>query len=153
MDRPGTIRKTKQVTAGAATVVAVIALAFMGQKLSPPQMAPAGGSLGKKSCDVDAPQALHAVAKRWCADGLFQKMAVTGDAKNVSAVARFNANGAQTWELQSGLLIGEFRNLTDQMAASAPGKDLSIALHDAADRRVGACARTTTDASATCGTK
>ena len=134
-------------------VVGVIALAYVGERFSPPAMAPAGGSIQKQACDVDAPQPLHAAAKRWCADGLFQKVAVTGDQKNVIAVARFNPNGAQTWQLQSGLLIGEFRNLTDQMATAAPGKDLSIALHDAADRRVGACARTATDASATCGTK
>lgn len=153
MDRPGTIRKTKRITASAAAVLAVVGLAFIGQKLSPPQMAPAGGGIGKKACDVDAPEPLHAAAKRWCADGLFQKVAVTGDQANVIAVARFNANGAQTWQLQSGLLIGEFRNLSDQMAAAAPGKNLSIALHDAADRRVGACARTTADTTATCGTK
>jgi hypothetical protein len=153
MDRLGTIRKTKRVTAHAAAVIGVVALGFMGQKLSPPQMAPAGDSVGKKACDVDAPKDLHDAAKRWCADGLFQKVAVTGDQKNVIAVMRFNANGAQTWQLQSGLLTGEFRNLTEQMAAAAPGRDLSIALHDAADRRVGACARTAADAAATCGTK
>jgi len=139
------------VTVGA--VVGVIVLAYVGQRLSPPAMAPAGGGIQKQACDVDAPQPLHAAAKRWCADGLFQKVAVTGDQKNVIAVMRFNANGAQTWQLQSGLLTGEFRNLTEQMAAAAPGRDLSIALHDAADRRVGACARTTADASATCGAK
>jgi hypothetical protein len=68
-------------------------------------------------------------------------------------VAKFNPNGAQTWQLQSGLLIGEFRMLTEQMAAAAPEKNLAIDLHDAADRRVGGCARTPADATATCGTK
>src|SRR5436190_15419691 len=70
MDRRGTIRKTKRVTANAAAVIGVIALGFMGQRLAPPQMAPAGGGIGKKACDVDAPPPLHAAAKRWCADGL-----------------------------------------------------------------------------------
>jgi hypothetical protein len=153
MDRPGTIRKTKTVAAHAAAVLGVVALALMGQRLSPPQMAPAGGGIDKKACDVDAPQPLHAAAKKWCADGLFQKIAVTGDSKTTIAVARFNANGAQTWQLQSGLLIGEFRNLSDQMAAAAPEKNLAIDLHDAADRRVGSCARTPADTTSTCGTK
>jgi hypothetical protein len=153
MDRAGTIRKTKRLTVSTATVIGVLALAFMGQKLAPPQMAPAGGGVQKKNCDVDAPQPMHAAAKKWCADGLFQKVAVTGDQKNIIAVARFNPNGAQTWQLQSGLLMGEFRMLTEQMAAAAPGKNVAIDLHDAADRRVGSCARTPADATATCGTK
>jgi hypothetical protein len=153
MDRPGTIRKTKRIMASVALVAAVLALAFVGQKVVPPVMAPAGVGIGKKACDVDAPQALHAAAKKWCADGLFQKVAVTGDQQNVIAVMRFNPNGAQTWQLQSGLLEGEFRSLTDQMAAAAPQKNLAIDLHDAADRRVGSCARTPADTTSTCGTR
>lgn len=145
--------KVGRVPLSIAAVVAVLALAYVGQRLSPPQMAPAGGGIGKKKCDVDAPQPLHAAAKQWCDDGLFQRVSVTGDEKNVIAVMQFNANGAQTWELQSGLLTGEFRNLTEQLAAVATGKDLSIDLHDAADRRVGVCARAQSDAAATCGAK
>jgi hypothetical protein len=115
-------------------------------------MAPVGDSR-KKGCDVDAPEALKAAAKKWCADGLFSRAAVTGDDQHVIAVMQFTPNGAQTWELQSGLLMGEFRGLTEQLASAAPGKDISIALHDAADRRVGACARTSADTAATCGNK
>ena len=153
MDRKGTLKKAGRITTYVVGVLAVVGLGYVGQRLSPPQMAPAGGGVDKKSCDVDAPKDLHAAAKKWCADGLFQKMAVTGDQKNIIAVARFNANGAQTWQLQSGLLIGEFRNLTDQMAAAAPEKNLAIDLHDAADRRVGSCARTPADTTSTCGTR
>lgn len=116
-------------------------------------MAPVGGDVKKRGCDVDAPPSLHPAAKKWCADGLFSRAAVTGDDKNVIAAMQFTPNGAQTWELQSGLLMGEFVGLTDQMASAAPGKNISIDLHDAADRRVGVCARATTDTAAKCGTK
>lgn len=153
MEPKATVRKVGRVTLSVATLLGVIVLAYAGEHLSPPAKTPAGGDSRKKGCDVDAPKALHAAAKRWCADGLFSRVAVTGDDKNVIAVMQFTPNGAQTWELQSGILLGEFRNLSDQMAAEAAGKNLSIALHDAADRRVGACARATTDAATTCGTK
>lgn len=141
-----------KVTAGLGGLFAILGLAIAGERLSPPMMAPVGGG-SKKGCDVDAPKALHAAAKKWCADGLFSRAAVTGDEKNVIAVMQFTPNGAQTWELQSGLLMGEFRGLTDQMAADAAGKDIAVDLHDAADRRVGSCARATTDRAATCSTR
>jgi hypothetical protein len=142
-----------KVTTGVGVVLAILVLAGAGQRLSPPMMAPVGGDSKKRGCDVDAPQALHPAAKKWCANGLFSRAAVTGDDQNVIAVMQFTPNGAQTWELQSGLLMGEFTGLTDQMASAAPGKNISIDLHDAADRRVGACARATIDSAATCGTK
>lgn len=153
MDRPGTIRKAKRVSAYTAGMIAVVALGFVGQKLSPPQMAPAGDDVKKKSCDVDAPAPLHAAAKLWCSNGLFQKISITGDQQNVIAVARFNPNGAQTWQLQSGLLIAEFQKFTDQLAATSPDKNVGIDLHDAADRRVGSCSHTPGDATSTCGTR
>jgi hypothetical protein len=140
-------------TALAILVVgAIVGLAIAGQRLAPAMLAPIGDTR-KTACKVDAPEALKAAAKRWCADGLFARAAVTGDDKDVIAVMQFTPNGAQTWELQSGLLMGEFRGLTDQFAADAAGRNISIALHDAADRRVGACARRTTDKAATCGDK
>jgi hypothetical protein len=142
----------RRIAAGSATLVAIIVLAVVGQRVSPAVMA-TGANASKNRCDVDAPPALHNAGKRWCADGLFVRAAITGDDKDVIAVMQFTPNGAQTWELQSGLLMGEFANLTNQVAADAPGKNISIDLHDAADRRVGACARKTTDKAAKCGTK
>jgi hypothetical protein len=83
---------------------------------------------------------------------LFLKAIVTAaDAENVVAVMQFTPNGAQTWQLQSGLLTGEFRRLTDQLAAAAGGRNISVALNDAGDRRVGACSRKVSDTTATCG--
>jgi hypothetical protein len=144
--------KTARLGATVGTVMAIVVLAYAGQRLSPPMLAPVGDS-HKKACNVDAPDVLKPVAKKWCADGLFARAEITGDDKDVISVMQFTPNGAQTWELQSGLLMGEFLGLTDQMAAAAPGKSISVALHDPAGRRVGACARATTDTAATCGTK
>lgn len=144
--------KNRRLIAGSATLFAIAVLAVVGQRVSPAVMA-TGANASKRRCDVDAPEALKAAGKRWCADGLFVRAAITGDDKDVIAVMQFTPNGAQTWELQSGLLMGEFVGLTNQLAADAPGKNISIALHDAADRRVGACARTTTDKAALCGNK
>jgi hypothetical protein len=139
---------------GIAIVVIIFALAMIGQRLAPPIQAGSGSDFRKQQCDVDAPEPLRAAAKVWCANGLFMKATVTAaDAKNVVAVMQFTPNGAQSWQLQSGLLSTEFRSLTDRLAAAAPGKDISVALHDAGDRRIGVCARAISDASATCGTK
>src|SRR5215212_10314386 len=136
-----------RATAGVAIVIIIVALALAGQRLAPAAQAPGGADFRKQRCDVDAPEPLHAAAKRWCGDGLFLKATVTTpDADNVVAVMQFTPNGAQSWQLQSGLLMGEFRSLTEQMAAAAPGRNVAVALHDAGDRRIGACVRAITDA-------
>lgn len=136
---------------GIAIVLAIFVLAIAGERLAPPNQAPAGGDVKGQHCDVDAPQPLHAAAKRWCANDLFLKVIVTtADAENVVAVMQFTPNGAQTWQLQSGLLTGEFRSLTDQLAAAAGGRNINVALNDAGDRRVGVCGRKTTDTASTC---
>jgi len=144
---------TAQAALGAALVLAAVGLAVLGEHLAPPVQGPVGRDARKKGCSIEAPQPLTEAAKRWCASGLFVRAAARADDKNVIAVMQFTPNGAQTWELQSGLLIGEFRNLTDQMAADAGGREIGVDLHDAADRRVGACARTRADAAATCTTR
>lgn len=147
---------SRRVIASVAVVIIMVALAVAGERLSPPAQAPggSGGDFRKQKCDTDAPQPLHDAAKRWCADGLFLKVTVTpSDAKNILAVMQFTPNGAQSWELQSGLLMGEFRTLTEHLAAAAPGKNINVDLHDAGDRRIGVCVRALTDASATCSTK
>jgi hypothetical protein len=140
------------ISAGVTLVAAIVALAIAGQRFAPPNQTPAGGDVKGQHCDVDAPEPLHAAAQRWCANDLFLKAIVTtADAENVIAVMQFTPNGAQTWQLQSGLLAGEFRMLTDQLAAAAGGRNVSVALNDAGERRVGACSRRATDAAATCG--
>ena len=139
------------ISPGVKLVAAIVALAIAGQRFAPPNQTPAGGDVKGQHCDVDAPEPLHAAAKRWCADGLFVKAIVTtADPQNVIAVMQFTPNGAQTWQLQSGLLMGEFRSLTDQLAAAAGGTNISVALNDAGDRRVGACQRKSNEAAATC---
>jgi hypothetical protein len=143
--------RSSSVAAGAVLLVGIFGLAFAGQWFAPPAQAPSGGDVKGQQCDVDAPPPLHAAAKRWCANDLFLKAIVTtSDAENVIAVMQFTPNGAQTWQLQSGLLSGEFRNLTDQLFASAGGRNVSVALNDAGDRRVGACGRKADEAAATC---
>ena len=138
--------------AGVVILAAIAVLAVAGQRYAPPNPAPAGGDIRGQHCDVDAPPPLHAAAKRWCANDLFLKAIVTtADADNVVAVMQFTPNGAQTWQLQSSLLSGEFRNLTNQLAAVSGGRNVSVALNDAGDRRVGVCERKTTEATATCG--
>ena len=140
------------IAAGVALLTAIVVLAIAGQRFAPPSQTPAGGDVKGQRCEVDAPEPLHAATKRWCASDLFVKgIVTTADAENVIVVMQFTPNGAQTWQLQSGLLAGEFRALTDQLAAAAGGRNISVALNDAGDRRVGACSRRATDAEATCG--
>jgi hypothetical protein len=71
----------------------------------------------------------------------------------VIAGAAVSPNGAQAWQMQSSGLVGEFRMLTDRMAPAANGKNLAVDVHDAADKRIAACARLSTDAAATCEMK
>ena len=145
--------RSTSTIAGAALLAGIVGLAIAGQRLAPANQAPAGGDIKGQHCDVEAPEPFHAAAKRWCANDLFLKAIVTtADPENVVAVMQFTPNGAQTWQLQSGLLAGEFRTLTDQLAAAAgAGMNISVALNDAGDRRVGACQRKTTDRASTCG--
>jgi hypothetical protein len=143
--------RSASVVGGLVLVVGILVLAVAGQRLAPPNQAPSGGDVKGQRCDVDAPEPLHKAAKRWCDNDLFLKAIVTtADAQNVIAVMQFTPNGAQTWQLQSGLLSGEFRMLTDQLAAASGGRNISVALNDAGDRRVGVCERKSTETAATC---
>jgi len=134
---------------GVVVLVAIIALAMLGQRVSPPSSTPTAGKSDRK-CDVDAPKELKAVAQHWCNNGLVSKVAVTVDEKNVVTVIHFSPNGAQTFQLQSASIVNTFRTLTEEMAGAAPGRDISVAVQGPADQRVAACARRTTDKSATC---
>jgi hypothetical protein len=142
-----------RITLAAAILVAIVVLAMLGERLAPAVQTPVAAASSRQKCDVDAPKPLHDAAKAWCRDGLFLKVTVTTNEKSVVGAMQFTPNGAQTWELQSSLLIGDFRRLTDQMAKEAGGWDVGIALNDAGDRRVGACARAASDASAVCSTR
>lgn len=133
-------------------VAAATALAVLGQRLSPPQRGPTGAE-SRDGCRIEALEALRSAASQWCANGLFTRVSVTGDDEHVIAVAQFSPNGSQVWQIQSTNLLATFRGLTDRMAADARGRNVSISVHDAADRRVGACARLSTDATAACELK
>ncbi len=130
-------------------IIAIVVLAVIGQRLAPP--AQTSGS--RTHCTIEAPEALRASAQQWCAQGLFGRVSVTGDDRNVIAVAQFSATGVQTWQIQSVALLATFRGLTEQMAAAAEGRDVSVAVHDPADRRLGACARKSGEPAPTCSTQ
>lgn len=137
---------------GLAAVIATIALAILGQRLAPPVMGPTGAE-SRGGCKVESPDDLKAAAKQWCANGLFQRVSVTGDKQNVIAVAQFSPNAAQLWQIQNASLLPNFRVLTDHLAGDAAGRNVAMSIHDAADHRVAACARLNTDTAATCEAK
>jgi len=149
---PQKLKKTVKVTLAIAIVVAVIALAMIGQRLSPPQQGP-GGAQSNQPCKIEALDELRVPASQWCANGLFSRVSITGDKENVIAVAQFSPNGAQIWQIQNAGLLATFPGLTDKIAGAAGGRHVSVDVHDAADRRVAACARLNTDAAAKCDLK
>ena len=132
-----------------AVFVAIAGLIAAGQRLAPPQQA-SNSAESRQACKVDAPEPLKAAGARWCAIGLFKSVTVSTDPENVIAVLQFSPNGAQAWQIQSGGLINEFRTGTDRLAADAGGKNVSVDVHDPADKRIAACVRLKTDAAATC---
>ena len=143
------LMNSARVLWGIVVLVAIIALAMLGQRVSPPSSTPTAGK-SDRTCDVDAPKELKAVAQHWCDNGLVSKVAVTVDEKNVITVIHFSPNGAQTFQLQSTSIVSTFRTLTEQMAGASPGRDISVAVQGSNDQRIAACARRTTDKSATC---
>ncbi|MBY0493607.1 MAG: hypothetical protein K2Y23_05290 [Cyanobacteria bacterium] len=136
----------------AGTFVAIAVLVAAGQRIAPPQQA-SNSAESRHACKVDAPEALKAAGAQWCAIGLFKSVTVSSDAENVIAVLQFSPNGAQAWQIQSGGLINEFRSLTDRTAIDAKGKNVSVDVHDAADKRIAACARLTAEPMAKCEVK
>lgn len=147
-----TMKKSLRLALTVAILAGVAVLALLGSRLAPPVLTPTGSD-SRSSCKVEAPQALRAAAQHWCTNGLFARVSVTGDDQHVIAVAQFSPNGAQVWQIQTSGLLPTFRGLTEQMAGAAKGRDVSISVHDAADRRVAACARVPTDAAAKCELK
>jgi hypothetical protein len=146
------VRKATRAMLSVAIVVAVIALAMLGQRLSPPQQGPSGAQSGEP-CKIEAIDGLQSAANHWCANGLFAHVVVSGDKEHVVAVAQLSSNGAQVWQIQNAGLMATFPGLTDKMAAAAGGRSVSVSVHDAADRRVATCARMNTDAAARCDLK
>ena len=132
-----------------AVLVAIVALAMLGQRVSPPGSNPTAGK-SERTCEVDAPKELETAARHWCDNGLVSKVAVTVDEKTVVTVVHFSPNGAQTFQLQSTNLVNTFRALTEELAGASPGRDVSVAIQGSADQRVAACVRRTTDKTAAC---
>ena len=139
----------RRYIAWALAVLGIAALVMLGQRFAPPQQA-ANSAESRQSCKVEAPDELKSTAKYWCAIGLFSRVTLSTKDDNLIAVLQFSQNGAQAWQMQSAGLIGEFRTNTDRMASNAKGKNVSVDVHDAADKRVAACARLSTDAAAKC---
>lgn len=135
-----------------SALAGIAGLVMLGLRIAPPQQA-SNSAESRQSCKVESPDELKAVSKYWCAIGLFKSVRVTIDKENVITVLQFSQNGAQAWQMQSAGLIGEFRTNTDRMASAAKGKNVSVDVHDAADKRVAACARLGTEAAAKCEEK
>ena len=66
---------------------------------------------------------------------------------------QFSPNGGEAWEIQSSGLINEFRSLTDRLARDAGGRNVSVDVHDAIDKRIAVCARLTTETIGKCEAK
>ena len=135
-----------------AVLAAIAALVTIGLRVAPPHQA-SNSAESRQACKLDAPDALKAAGRQWCAIGLFKSVRVTVDPENVIAVLQLSPNGAQAWQIQSRGLVGEFRALTDRTATDAGGRNVSVDVHDAADQRVAACARLSTAAAAACEVK
>ena len=134
------MKRTVHLVLAAAMLIAIVLLAVAGERLAPPVQTPTGSD-ARATCHVEAPEALRAAAQQWCTNGLFARVSVTADAQHVITVAQLSTNGAQVWQIQNTGLMSSFRELTNQMAAASSGRDVSISVQDAADRRLAACAR------------
>ena len=144
--------KTTRITLAIALIASIAALVGIGLRVAPLEQA-SNSAEARNECKVEGPEEWKPTAKEWCANGLFARVAVTSDEKNVIAVAHFSPNGAHIWQLQSTNLINSFRQLTDQTAASAKGRNVSVSVQDPDETRVVACARLGSDAAASCEEK
>lgn len=141
--------KTNRTAWGIVIVAAMIVLALVGHRISPPGSTPTAGK-SDRTCNVDAPEALKAAAQHWCASDLVSRVAVTVEEKSVITVVQFSPNGGQTFQLQGASILENFRTLTEEMAAASPGRDVAVQIQGAAERRVAGCARLRTGGAATC---
>lgn len=144
--------RTGYVLWALAALTAIVVLSVIGMRYAPVQQA-ANSAESRQACQVEAPEGLKAAASQWCAVGLFSRVTASIEKEEVIAIVQFSQNGMQGWQMQSGGLVGEFRSLTDRMAADAAGKNIAISVQDPADRRVAACARLNTEKEAKCEAK
>ena len=135
-----------------AALAAIAVLVAIGLRFAPAQQA-SNSAESRQSCKVESPDELRAAAKPWCAIGLFSRVTISTKDDDVIVVLQFSQNGAQAWQMQSAGLLGEFRTNTDRMASDATSKNVSVDVHDAADKRIAACARLSSDAAAACEVK
>ena len=135
-----------------ALVVSIAVLVTVGLRFAPIEQA-SNSAEARNECKVEGPDEWKATAQEWCANGLFARVAMTSDKENVIAVAHFSANGAHVWQLQSTNLVNSFRQLTDQIAARASGRTVSVSVQNPDETRVVVCARPGGDAAAACEEK
>ena len=135
-----------------AVLAGIAALLMLGERVAPSRQA-ANSAESRQACKVESPDELRVAARQWCAIGLFSRVTISTKDDDVIAVLQFSQSGGQAWQMQSAGLIGEFRTNTDRMASDAKSKNVSVDVHDPADKRIAACARLSTDAAAACEVK
>jgi hypothetical protein len=143
------MNNTTRATLYAALVIAIAVLVMVGLRVAPIEQAP-NSAEARNECKVEGPEEWKPTAQEWCANGLFAHVALTSDEENVIGVAHFSANGAHVWQLQSTNLVNSFRQLTDQTAARARGRHVSVSVQNPDESRVLVCARLNTDSAAAC---
>ncbi|HEX6163992.1 MAG TPA: hypothetical protein VFZ31_11530 [Vicinamibacterales bacterium] len=127
----------------------IVVLVLVGQRVAPFGQA-SNSAETRHTCKMEAPDQLKTAGAHWCGMGLFSQVTITEDKENVIAVLLFSPNGAQAWQMQSGGIINEFKQLTDRTATDAGGRNVAVDVHDSMDKRIATCARLSGDASATC---
>ena len=142
----------KQTTLAVALIASIAVLVGIGLRVAPIEQA-SNSAEARSGCDIEGPEEWKPTAQEWCANGLFARVAVTSDKENVIAVAHFSPNGAQLWQLQSTNLVNSFRQLTEQTAARANGRNVSVSVQNPDETRVVACARLSSDSAADCEAK
>ena len=136
----------------AALIIAIAVLVMVGLRVAPIEQA-SNSAEARNECKVEGPEEWKPTAQEWCANGLFARVALTSDKENVIGVAHFSANGAHVWQLQSTNLVHSFRQLTDQTAARAKGRHVSVSVQNPDETRIVVCARLSSDAAAACEAK
>ena len=141
-----------QTPLAVALIVSIAVLVGIGLRFAPVEQA-SNSAEARNECTVEGPDEWKATAQEWCANGLFARVAVTSDKENVIAVAHFSANGVHVWQLQSTNLVNSFRQLTDQIAAGANGRSVSVSVQNPDETPLVVCARLNSDSAATCEEK
>jgi len=146
------MNNTTRTALSVALIIAIAMLVMLGLRVAPIEQA-SNSAEARNECTVEGPEQWKPTAEEWCANGLFARVAVTSDKENVNGVAHFSANGAHVWQLQSTNLVNSFRQLTDQTAARAKGRNVSVSVQNPDETRVVVCARLSSDSAAACEAK